>query len=87
MQSLKISDKLKDLKGIPMPTCIDYVHDYRKVDITCQSLSIWAWIIIILSTVFALGIIVFIYKKNIFGRRCTLTVGKGWLVVVTIGMW
>lgn len=61
--SLDIPQELKEMKQIPMPTLIDYVHDYRKVTIKDQPMSFWAYAVIIFSTVIALGVMIFCYKK------------------------
>lgn len=75
LPSLEIPDKLKNLREIPMPSFIDYVHNYRKVDIKGKSLSLWAWIIIIFSTFIAFLVIYIVYKKY-FRKRVQLDCRK-----------
>ncbi len=63
MTSLEIPDNLMRLKEIPMASFIDHVRGYRNVNVQDQPLSFWSYVIIIFSTVIALGVIIFVYRK------------------------
>ena len=46
-----------------MSSFIDYVHNYRKVDVQSKSMSVWTYVIIIFSTCVALAVVIFMYKR------------------------
>ena len=61
--SVEITDDLKNLKQGSMSTFIDYVHNYRKVDVGSKPVSVWTYVIIIFSTYNALAVVIFMYKR------------------------
>ena len=46
-----------------MPSFIDYVHNYRKVDELGGSISIWSFVVMIFGTCVLILILIFMYKK------------------------
>ena len=74
--SITIPDKLRNLKQIPMPSFIDYVHDYKEVNVIGRHMSFWTYVIIAFSTVIFLAFALFFYlkcskhrKQNRFAQR------------------
>ena len=61
--SVEITDDLKNLKQVSMSSFIDYVHNYKKVDVRSKSVSVWTYVIIIFSTCVALAVVIFMYKR------------------------
>ncbi len=59
MTSLEIPEDLMRLKEVPMASFIDHLRGYRNINVQDQPLSLWSYVIIIFSTVIALGVIVF----------------------------
>ena len=46
-----------------MSAFIDYVHNYRNVDMRSKSVFVWTYVILIFSTCVALAVVIFMYKK------------------------
>ena len=73
--SVEITDDLKNLKQVSMSSFIDYVHNYRKVDVRSKSVSVWTYVIIIFSTCVALAVIIFMYKRY-FHKKMSYSFNK-----------
>ena len=65
---IEITDNLKNLKEISMPAFVDYVHNYRKIDVQSKSVSVWTYVITIFSTCVALVVIIFMYKRYFYRK-------------------
>ena len=46
-----------------MPTFIDYVHNYRKVDEHRRSISTWSFVVMLFGTCILNLILIFMYEK------------------------
>ena len=56
---------MTDLKQIPMPTFIEYLHDYKTVNVKANSVSLGSYVVIALSTALFIhvgAVILFYYK-------------------------
>ena len=51
LTTIEISNDLMNLREIAMPAFIDYVHNYRKVDEHCGSVSSWSFVVMFLAHV------------------------------------
>ena len=46
-----------------MPTFIDYLHDYKTVNVKANSVSLWSYVVIALSTALFIGAVILLYYK------------------------
>lgn len=65
LTSVEIPSDIVSLKEIPMPTFIDYMHDYDRVRLSEPSTSIWTYMSVIMGT------FILIFMVAFFCCKCT----------------